>query len=252
MPEVLAIQFRTNPQMLEQEQHVFERDIGAYVRVHFQNAFAHQVQWDAPAEVLAGYDAVILGGSGEYDLDGGRALDDPARQAARDVAYRIRPFLSYVLEREMPTLGICFGHQLMGLFAGSAVAKDEVQGKTGTYSLTKTADATDDPLFADIPETFQAQYAHKDVIDTKPVQAAVLAESSQCRFGALRYGRAAYSVQFHPELNADDMLHRLRHTSGYLPEDADGTQFIQPAPHATRVLENFVLHIIGAGAQNAV
>lgn len=245
MPSLLVLQFRKRPEMVEEEQEIFHREVRGNAELSFMNTFTDAVDWERPDELLAPYNGVILAGSGEFDFDGGRDLDDPQRTESHTLFQHMMPFLERVLARDFPTLGICYGHQVLAKAAGAEVVHDEDQAKVGTYRVLKHENAADDPLFAHLPESFPAQYGHKDSLMYMPHQAVLLARSEQCHFGGLRYGENVYSVQFHPELNGDDMIHRLRNSPGYLPDEVDVGDVVEPAPHAATVLERFITTIVG-------
>jgi GMP synthase-like glutamine amidotransferase len=63
-----------------------------------------------------------------------------------------------------------------------------------------TREGINDPLFHGVPEQFISFQWHNDSFDIPP-GAIGLAISAACPNQALRYGRNAYGLQFHPEMN---------------------------------------------------
>lgn len=238
-PKILSIQFRTAPLALQMEQASMQRELGD-VEINFVNVWSNEVDWKRPVRHMSQYDGVILGGSGEYDFDGNRSEEDPARLTSYELLKRLRPLFSYIFERDVPTLGICYGHQLLGAFAGARVQCDGVQRKTCTHSLTLTTAAQDNVLFVDVPRTFSAHYGHKDSLDRIPDGAVLLAVGGDhCRFSALQYRTNIYSTQFHPELSVADIILRVGATPGYLPEGVLVEEVFTEAPYANKLLHNF-------------
>ena len=64
--------------------------------IEFVNATDLTVNWNAPAVLMSRYQGVILGGSGEFDFDGNRAEDDPAKSTTYEFAERLSPFFEYL------------------------------------------------------------------------------------------------------------------------------------------------------------
>lgn len=201
--------------------------------------------WDDPAALIDGYDAAIMGGSGDFDFDGGRTQDDPARETTQIIFSRVRPLIEHVLAERFPILGVCYGHQLIAEVCAGNVRHDAVQAKVGTFEVELTAEGTDDPLFGILPSRFLAQYGHKDSVTSMPLGAALMATGAACNFAAIRYGANAYTTQFHPELAGADMAQRVADTPGYLPEGADTRGLFRESPEASRLVPAFIERIVG-------
>jgi GMP synthase (glutamine-hydrolysing) len=119
-------------------------------------------------------------------------------------------------ELGIPTLGICYGAQLMALDLGGAVERTGVSefGKTG---LT----AVESELFAGLPGKQSVWMSHRDTVTAPPAGARVVGVSPSTPVAAFEEPeRRLYGVQFHPE---------VVHT-----------------PHGTDVLKNFLYNVAGA------
>lgn len=200
MQKVLLVQSRTTPVRIEREQGNFSRALGSTAELEFLSALDERFAWETPEEFLAGYDGVIFGGSSDFDFHGGRPEDDPVRAVSMQILDRTRPLVARALEIELPILGVCFGHQIIANMHGGNVHNDKQQNKFGGHEVHLTEEGKRDPLFKHLPKSFTAQYAHKDSVTNLPKGATLLATGSSCRFSALRYGKKAYTVQFHPEI----------------------------------------------------
>jgi GMP synthase (glutamine-hydrolysing) len=114
------------------------------------------------------------------------------------------------MDAELPMFGICFGHQLMAHALGGRV--DYLSGgrEIGTLPITFRTDAPLDALTEGMPASFRAHTTHEQSVVEIPADATVLARSDRDPNHLLRYGKQAYSAQFHPEFNAEVMRAYIR------------------------------------------
>ena len=239
-PSILIIQFRKRPEVIAHEQTSFIRDLSDSVKLEFVSALDDTIAWDYPDDILHGHQGVVLGGSGEFDFDGGRKEDDEARRIPYELLGKLRSLFEYIFEHDIPTLGICFGHQILGAFAGAQVVHDAEQKKTKSHEVHLMVDKNDYFLFSDLPDSFEAQYAHKDSLDRIPQGATLLINGGDtCKISALKYKKNIYTTQFHPELTIDDVIQRAKHLPEYLPEGVVIEELIKPSPHSSKILKKF-------------
>ena len=97
----------------------------------------------------------------------------------------------------IPILGICLGHQAIGISYGSQIINSNqiVHGKT---SMIKHSG---DRLFEGLNNPFEATRYHSLIIDKEgfPDDLDVIAESDNMIMGLKHKTRPMYGVQFHPE-----------------------------------------------------
>lgn len=238
--KILCIQFRKNIASVAQEQASIQREAGVYADVEFLSALDESVCWSEPKALMTGYQGLLLGGSGEFNFDGNLRKTDPARSISYVFLKRLHPLFTYIFAQDVPTLGICYGHQLLGAFAGAAVRYDEGQKKVCSHKIKLVVDKHDYFLFSDLPESFQAHYGHKDVLDRVPAGAVLLMNGGDaCKISALKYKNNIYTTQFHPELNFADMVDRMKNSPGYLPEGVVADEIFKDEPHSNTILQNF-------------
>lgn len=121
-------------------------------------------------------------------------LLSPGPGAPEDAGVMV-PFLR--ARRAIPVVGVCLGHQAMGVaFGGEVGPIAPVHGQSG--AVRHLGDAA----FADIPEVFTAARYHSLRVTSVPeefVPIAVLAERPEVVMG-MRHRTLPYvGVQFHPE-----------------------------------------------------
>jgi GMP synthase (glutamine-hydrolysing) len=116
----------------------------------------------------------------------------------------------------VPTLGICYGMQLMAQELGGRV------DRTGVSEFGKTElRAEESTLFAGLPDEQVCWMSHRDSVVAPPAGSRVVAGSPSTPIAAFEDpARSLYGVQFHPE---------VVHT-----------------PHGTELLKNFLYGIAGA------
>ncbi|OLE30599.1 MAG: hypothetical protein AUG44_00920 [Actinobacteria bacterium 13_1_20CM_3_71_11] len=157
---------------------------------------------------LAGFDAVVLSpgpGSPAHDRDVGRC---------RDV----------LLHAGVPVLGVCLGHQLIGLLSGATVGPAP-QPRHGHLTRVRH---TGEELFAGLPQDFTAVRYHSLCVDTPlPATLEATAWAEDGVLMALRHReRPWWGVQFHPESIGSD--------------------------YGAELLENFRRHCVGVPAAEPV
>lgn len=103
----------------------------------------------------------------------------------------------------LPLLGVCYGHQLLTQALGGEVADNPRGIEVGYRRLEHTADAKDDPLLFGLPDPLGVFESHTQSVVRAPDGATVLLHNDHDPHQALRLGHHTWSVQFHPEFDAD-------------------------------------------------
>ena len=111
----------------------------------------------------------------------------------------VRQLLREAVSAEVPTLGVCLGHQLLAVANGGRIRRMPGGPEIGAHLVAKRTTASVDPLFRSLPITPDVLQWHFDEVEVLPPGAQQLASSPDCEQQAFRLGRLAWGIQFHIE-----------------------------------------------------
>jgi GMP synthase (glutamine-hydrolysing) len=114
----------------------------------------------------------------------------------------IRRLLAQAVQQQVPTLGICLGHQLLAVACGGRVTGSPIGQQGGTPAVGRMPAAASDPLFAAVPTGAVAPHWNNDVVAELPPGAVELTRTA-AGVQAMRVGELAWGVQCHPEADLD-------------------------------------------------
>ena len=121
-----------------------------------------------------------------------------------DTRMVFRPEMDLVRETDLPFLGICFGHQLMGAAYGSQVV--DLGHNIREFKEVKLLGK--DPLFDGLPGSIRVSESHRQALTRVPKGFRHLAESATSQVEAIGHQtRPVYGLQFHPERSDEKHPH---------------------------------------------
>jgi len=126
----------------------------------------------------------------------------------------VRRLLASAVTKQLPTLAICLGGQLLAVAAGGSVVVGDDGPEVGPHLVAKRDLAWTDPLFAELPFMPDVLHFHSDMIDRLPPNSALLAAATRYPNQAFRVGRCAYGLQFHIETTTELVLAWARDSPG--------------------------------------
>ncbi len=123
-----------------------------------------------------------------------------------DWSERTAKWLPEAVSREIPILGVCYGHQLLAHAMGGEVDDNPRGMEFGNTTATLTEAARTDPLLKGFRSPLGVHAGHSQTVMKLPKGARRLASNSMDSNHAFRIGKCAWGIQFHPEFDADIMI----------------------------------------------
>jgi len=121
--------------------------------------------------------------------------------------HRLEAFVREAYAKNIPLVGICFGHQIIAQALGGKVEKF-----SGGWNIGRQV--------YDIEGKEVALNAwHQDQITELPKEAEVIGQGPNCEYAALAYKGRAFSVQPHPEFSDDQVSLLLKVRRAALNEE---------------------------------
>ncbi len=134
-------------------------------------------------------------------------------------------YLKEALQRQIPILGICLGAQLLAKVSGAKVKKAK-QEEIGWYEVDLLKNATEDLLFAGLEKELIVFQWHQDSFDL-PKKSVHLATGKDCKNQAFRVGQNSWGLQFHPEMNKQQIVSWFNHYQSNLNKEAILEQYFR-------------------------
>ncbi len=180
------------------------------------------------------FDGIVIGGSHDSCMDDTLPYVQPLLQVIR-----------LAVQKDIPTLGICFGAQAISraLHGDSAVDTMKNKGKEGEFGIIQVhLTESQNPIFKNIPSSFYTTISHGDCFII-PEEKDKLARTRNWDNQAYQIkNKRTFGLQFHPEFTAEDGANAVLRTierdgkSSHIHRDAT-----EPDMNVARqIAENFL------------
>ena len=189
---------------------------------------------------LDSVDMVMIGGAGRYSVTSDAAWIHTAMDSLR-----------LLLDSQRPTFASCWGFQALARAAGGSVTHDLEHAELGTHQVRLTEAGQNDPIFSQMPESFDVYMGHEDRVTQLPPQTTLLASNDRVAQQAFRFDDLpVYCTQFHPELTLETLMRRIEAYPEYceriaqMPFDIFRRQ-CHAALESETLLKRFRRHFVG-------
>ncbi|MFG6403977.1 MULTISPECIES: glutamine-hydrolyzing GMP synthase [unclassified Microbacterium] len=207
------------------------REAGVYSEIVPHTATAEEIAAKSPVGII------LSGGPSSVYEDGAPSLD------------------AGVFDLGVPTLGICYGFQVMAQALGGEVANTGLR----EYGATDATVVTEGTLLAGQPAEQNVWMSHGDQVSRAPAGFDVLARTASTAVAAFANdARRMYGVQWHPEVKHTDhgqrVIENFLHNAAGLPADWNSDNVI--AEQVERIREQIgsarVISALSGGVDSAV
>ncbi len=174
-------------------QHIIDEHPGIFREfLQEDNIEWHAIELDEhePIPNLEFYDALwVMGGP----MDVWEEVDYPWLVDEKAAIYEA------IVERKMPYLGFCLGHQLLADVLGGEVGLSETP-EIGVLDVNATKQGIESSFFQGLPEHIKCLQWHSAEVKRAPENVGVLSSTQACPVQAMSVENHALSVQFHIEI----------------------------------------------------
>ena len=153
------------------------------------NITVYDARGTLPLPELSNYSAVIITGSHSMVTD------------CEPWSERLLPFITAMHEAKLPTLGVCYGHQLIAKALGGEIGLHPHGPQAGSTDITLTEAGKQDQLLGLSPEMFKVNAGNSQRVTELPAEAVALAGNDFEPHQAVKFGEVMWGLQFHPEFN---------------------------------------------------
>lgn len=131
----------------------------------------------------------------------------------------LEAFCRQLVASNRPTVGICFGHQILAQAMGAKVSKFEGGWGVGLNEY----------VMSDTGETVRLLAFHQDQVLEQPENTEIIMSSYFCKIAGLKYSPTCYSIQPHPEHTVPFITDLIKIRRGKaLPEDIADDALAKP------------------------
>ena len=147
-----------------------------------------------------------------------------------------------VVEKKIPILGICFGHQILAHAFGGKVDENNKGIEVGTKEIKLSGTAKQDELFNIFKGKISVQTSHVQTVTQLPKGAVSFACSAQEDHHIIRFRENIWGVQFHPEFDEKIIRMIIGGKARRYPGTVNGEELLKEAKETgdgNKILKRF-------------
>ncbi|QOP41700.1 glutamine amidotransferase [Sulfurimonas marina] len=118
---------------------------------------------------------------------------------------QLEQYIKKISKRDIPLLGICYGHQLIAKALGGKSDFNKNGKEIGVVKINTLQKHNHDPILKALPKKFYAYETHYQTVVKLPYNAKRLAKNKKENHQIVRFKTNIWGVQFHPEFDINIM-----------------------------------------------
>jgi GMP synthase-like glutamine amidotransferase len=179
------------------------------------------------------------------DFDGYVITGSPASANGPEAwVARLMDFIREIDAAKIPTVGVCFGHQLIARALGGTVSKNP---NGWGFGIADTHFTQAEKWMAPKFETLSLYAAHNEQVTKLPVGAVVLGGSDFCPVGSYKIGNHIFTTEYHPEMTPEFVMDLSYAFEKYIGRDIAEKARVQfKSPAQGRIFAEWMIKFLEA------
>ena len=170
----------------------------------YQNMFSELLHAQDEEIILSAYDLTADQFPSDLHACDGYIITGSQFSAYDDLPWihEAKSLVRALYDKRIPTIGICFGHQLIAESLGGKVIKADDKGwgvGVHRWKIIHKEDWMGDRT----PDDFALRVSHQDQVVSMPEESKLIASSDFCPIGGFQTGDHFLTLQGHPEFSSD-------------------------------------------------